>query len=94
MSYRSADRNDDALLTDARRIRAVIFDLDGTLVDTVPLHVKSWIETCKRLGLPMPAPEHVITLMGSRHWILRGNYAAMKTLKKDYKLRMRFTYHY
>ncbi len=64
MSYRSADRNDDTLLTDVRRIKAVIFDLDGTLVDTVPLHVESWIETCKRLGLPTPAPERVGALMG------------------------------
>ncbi|ADN50201.1 HAD family hydrolase [Vulcanisaeta distributa] len=66
MSYRSADGNDDALLTDGRRIRAVIFDLDGTLVDTVPLHALSWIETCKRLGLSIPTMEYVGTLMGLR----------------------------
>ena len=66
MSYRSTDGNDDALLTDARGIRAVIFDLDGTLVDTVPLHALSWIETCKRLGLPVPTMDYVSTLMGLR----------------------------
>ncbi len=66
MNYRSTDDNDDALLTDARKIKAVIFDLDGTLVDTVPLHVTSWIETCKRLGFPIPTMEYVRTLMGLR----------------------------
>ncbi|WP_054853814.1 HAD family hydrolase [Vulcanisaeta distributa] len=67
MNYRSTDDNDDALLADARKIKAVIFDLDGTLVDTVPLHVASWIETCKRLGFPpIPTMEYVRTLMGLR----------------------------
>ncbi len=44
----------------------MIFDLDGTLVDTVPLHALSWIETCKRLGLTVPTMEYVSTLMGLR----------------------------
>ena len=26
-------------------IRAVLFDLDGTLVDNMPFHIKAWIET-------------------------------------------------
>ncbi len=65
MSYRSAEGNEDALLTDAR-IRAAIFDLDGTLVDTVPLHALSWMETCKRLNLPVPTMDYVSTLMGLR----------------------------
>ncbi len=42
----------------------MIFDLDGTLVDTVPLHALSWIETCRRLGLSIPTMEYVGTLMG------------------------------
>lgn len=31
-------------------IRAVLFDLDGTLVDNMPYHVAAWIETGKKLG--------------------------------------------
>lgn len=29
-----------------------IFDLDGTLVDTMPLHYRAWNEAMKRAGLP------------------------------------------
>ena len=47
-------------------VRGVVFDLDGTLVDTVPLHAKSWVETCRRLGLPVPPVEFVYSLMGLR----------------------------
>lgn len=32
-------------------IRGVVFDLDGTLVDTVDLHVLTWVEACRELGI-------------------------------------------
>ncbi len=32
-------------------IRGVVFDLDGTLVDTVDLHVMTWVEACRELGV-------------------------------------------
>ena len=31
--------------------KAVIFDIDGTLVDTVDLHADAWVETFRRFGL-------------------------------------------
>ncbi|WP_193557297.1 HAD family hydrolase [Microvirga pakistanensis] len=31
-------------------IKAVIFDVDGTLVDTVDLHAAAWVETLKHFG--------------------------------------------
>lgn len=34
-------------------IRGVVFDLDGTLVDTVDLHVSTWVEACQRLNIPV-----------------------------------------
>jgi HAD superfamily hydrolase (TIGR01509 family) len=34
--------------------RGMIFDLDGTLVDTEPFHRRSWAAALDRLGLPMP----------------------------------------
>src|SRR5438270_838055 len=36
------------------RVRAVIVDLDGTLVDNMPLHVEAWLETARSLGLATP----------------------------------------
>ena len=32
-------------------IKALIFDLDGTLADTMPLHFKSWVATGEALGV-------------------------------------------
>jgi HAD superfamily hydrolase (TIGR01549 family) len=35
-------------------IKAVIFDIDGTLVDSVDLHAKAWQETFKKFGKDIP----------------------------------------
>ena len=34
--------------------RALIFDLDGTLVDTMPLHYRSWQDTAARFSFSFP----------------------------------------
>jgi HAD superfamily hydrolase (TIGR01509 family) len=44
-------------------IRAVIFDVDGTLVDTNDLHTASWVEAFRRFGHEIP-PETVRRQMG------------------------------
>jgi HAD superfamily hydrolase (TIGR01509 family) len=35
-------------------VRAVIFDVDGTLVDTVDLHTRAWQETFRHFGREIP----------------------------------------
>jgi HAD superfamily hydrolase (TIGR01509 family) len=37
--------------------KAVLFDIDGTLVDTVDLHAQAWADTFKHFGLDIPAEE-------------------------------------
>jgi HAD superfamily hydrolase (TIGR01509 family) len=44
--------------------RAIIFDLDGTLVDTVGTRVHSWMAVFPRFGI-QPEPEFLAPLMGS-----------------------------
>jgi HAD superfamily hydrolase (TIGR01509 family) len=44
--------------------RAIIFDLDGTLVDTVGTRVDSWMEVFPGFGID-PEPEFLAPLMGS-----------------------------
>src|ERR1051325_9864680 len=39
------------------RIRAAIFDIDGTLVDSVDLHAKAWQEAFRRFGRDIPYEE-------------------------------------
>lgn len=39
------------------RARALIFDLDGTLVDSMPLHYEAWKEVCAMKGLDFSEEE-------------------------------------
>jgi beta-phosphoglucomutase family hydrolase len=36
------------------RVKALIFDIDGTLVDTMPTHQRAWEEAGKKLGFVYP----------------------------------------
>lgn len=46
------------------RPAAVVCDLDGTLVDTVPTRITAWLRTFEEFGLPAD-PGHVASLIGS-----------------------------
>lgn len=39
------------------RAKAVCFDLDGVLVNTMPLHARAWQEVCRARGLQVPKRE-------------------------------------
>ena len=34
-----------------REVKALVFDCDGTLVDTMPIHWRAWCKICKETGL-------------------------------------------
>lgn len=38
----------------SENIRGLIFDLDGTLADTMPAHFRAWTETLDAFGVPFP----------------------------------------
>lgn len=38
-------------------VKALIFDMDGTMVDSMPWHAKSWVEFARRHGITLPADE-------------------------------------
>lgn len=42
-------------------IKAVVFDLDGTLIDTEKLYQRFWVEAANQLGYPM-RPEHTLLI--------------------------------
>jgi len=46
-----------------RRMDALIFDCDGTLADTMPMHYVSWLETLAPYGVAFPE---------DRFWALGG----------------------
>lgn len=41
-----------------------IFDLDGTLVDTMPLHYRAWDEAMRKVGLQCPLDEELFYSLG------------------------------
>src|SRR3954471_20856391 len=41
-----------------------IFDLDGTLVDTMPLHYRAWNEAMRKVGLPGELDEDLFYSLG------------------------------
>jgi beta-phosphoglucomutase family hydrolase len=43
---------------------AYIFDLDGTLIDTMPLHYRAWSEALQRVGLAGPLDEEFFYSLG------------------------------
>jgi len=43
---------------------AYIFDLDGTLIDTMPLHYRAWDEAMRRAGLPHRLDEELFYSLG------------------------------
>ncbi len=41
-----------------------IFDLDGTLVDTMPLHYRAWDAAMRKVGLKAPLDEELFYSLG------------------------------
>ena len=46
--------------------KALIFDLDGTLVDSMPVHFKAWSKALAEHGAPGVFPEDIFYAMGGR----------------------------
>ena len=46
-------------------IRALLFDCDGTLVDTMPLHWQAWMETLREFGIEL-SQEFLIAYSGAK----------------------------
>lgn len=40
---------------------ALIFDMDGTLVDSMPLHLDAWELTCAEFGIPFERSNSIST---------------------------------
>lgn len=47
-------------------LQAIIFDMDGLLTDTEPLHMQAYVEVVNRHGLPLKEDQY------AEHWIVKG----------------------
>jgi beta-phosphoglucomutase-like phosphatase (HAD superfamily) len=61
---------------------ALLFDLDGTLVDTVGLRIEAWLRTFAEVGIPAER-QHVATLIGADGKRLAHEVAAVAGLELD-----------
>jgi len=50
-------------------IKGLIFDLDGTLADTLPLHYKGWQIACEKFGVSVDK-EFLLKYTGSPTWVI------------------------
>ncbi len=50
-------------------VRGLIFDLDGTLADTMPFHFQGWKKACQKFGATI-RPEFLRKHTGSPGWII------------------------
>ena len=77
---------------------ALIFDCDGTLADTMPIHFKAWTAMLGRHGIPFPEARFyelggvptakIIRLLAAEHGIPLGDVEAMVVEKEDLFLTM------
>ena len=58
------EQSDSARSVYAGRVRAIVFDLDGTLVDSLTDIVNSFLSAFESLGLPVPPADEVREEMG------------------------------
>jgi beta-phosphoglucomutase family hydrolase len=52
-------------------IKGLIFDLDGTLVDTMPLHFRGWVTACRKYGAEIDNA-FLRKYTGSPGWFIAG----------------------
>ena len=53
-------------------IKAVIFDVDGTLIDTVDLHAEAWVEALRHFGVDVALPDMRVQIGKGGDQILHG----------------------
>jgi HAD superfamily hydrolase (TIGR01549 family) len=72
------------LIAGPGRIEAVVFDLDGTLADTMALTPRAYADTIRRLGGPEVSPDEVIAAwhMGSTPVVL-GHFLGRAVTPRD-----------
>ncbi|CAH5631543.1 fructose-1-phosphate/6-phosphogluconate phosphatase [Klebsiella oxytoca] len=65
-----------------RHYQALIFDMDGTLFDTEPLHRQAWLTVFARYSLSLKE-EELIPFNGSAPWQVASNIIQLKGLRAD-----------
>jgi beta-phosphoglucomutase family hydrolase len=52
---------------DLSKFEAVIFDMDGTMVNNTPFHKKAWLEFCKKYNIPLTGEQYMQKISGKNN---------------------------
>jgi HAD superfamily hydrolase (TIGR01509 family) len=76
----------------------LIFDCDGTLVDTMPVHYQAWIATLNLYGIPFPEdrfyalggvpPDRIISMLAKEHGVELDVMAVTDQKENDFHHRL------
>ncbi|WP_392532535.1 HAD-IA family hydrolase [Nostoc sp. C117] len=65
-------------------LSAILFDLDGTLVDSEPLHYKAWCETLRNYGLEINEEFYKINIIGGiNSQVIRNIFPSMSYEERE-----------
>lgn len=64
---RSRTRYAGTMTSSAPPLRAVVFDMDGTLVDNMSFHNQAWVALARRLGLALTAEDFQTNFAGRKN---------------------------
>jgi beta-phosphoglucomutase-like phosphatase (HAD superfamily) len=62
--------------------KAVIFDMDGTLINNYPFHLKAWQIICEKYGAPRSIDEIIKDLHGTNFEVCQNFFGKDITFKK------------
>lgn len=52
---------------DLSKFEAVVFDMDGTMIDNTPFHQKAWIKFCEGHGIKLTEEDYLVKVSGKRN---------------------------
>lgn len=64
---------------------AVIFDMDGTMVDNTPFHSKAWLEFCKRHDINLTEEEYMQKVSGKNNRVILNGLLGRELDQKEFE---------
>ena len=68
------------LLKPEREIKAILFDMDGVLVDSIPLHIKAWNSMLSEFNLPGLDQRTYLSMVGRTNLDMISNYLDLQSI--------------
>lgn len=70
---------------DLANFEAVIFDMDGTMIDNTPFHREAWLEFCRRHNISLTEEEYMQKISGSNNRAILNNLFGRELDQKEFE---------